>query len=97
MAWLLRLLWGLLALVAFFLAALAVNQDEIILTFLRWETPSLSVFWWLLGAFGCGLVLGLLTIPVIVARERLKHRVLSKRLAQAESELSQVPNNALQE
>ena len=97
MAWLLRLLVALLALLAFLLAALAVNQQEITLQFLRWQTPTLSVFCWLLGAFGGGLLLGLLGITVVSARARLHNRSLAKRLAQAETELRQVRNMTLQE
>ena len=81
----------------FFLAALAVNQDPVALHFLNWQTPMLSVFWWLLGAFGGGLLLGLLGITVVNARQRLKNRSLAKRLAEAESELHRVRNMTLHE
>ena len=97
MTWLLRLFLALLALLAFFLAALAVNQQEITLRFLSWETPTLSVFWWLLAAFGGGLLLGILGITVAGTRQRLKNRSLAKRLAQAEDELHQVRNMTLHE
>ena len=97
MAWLLKLLLAVLAVLVFLLAALAVNQQEITLQFLRWQTPTLSVFWWLLGAFGGGLLLGLLGITVVSTRQRLKNRSLAKRLAQAEDELHQVRNMTLQE
>ena len=97
MAWLLRLLLAVLAILAFLLAALAVNQQEITLQFLSWQTPTLSVFWWLLAAFGGGLLLGLLGITVVSARHRLKNRSLAKRLDQAESELHRVRNITLQE
>lgn len=97
MAWLLRLIWALLALLAFFLAALAVNQEPLSLRFLNWQTPALSVFWWLLAAFAGGLLLGLLGITVVSARHRLRERGLTKRLNQAQTELQRVRNATLHE
>ena len=97
MAWLLRLLVAVLAVLAFLLATLAVNQQEIALQFLSWQTPTLSVFWWLLAAFGGGLLLGVLGITVVSTRHRLKNRSLAKRLDKAESELHQVRNMTLQD
>lgn len=97
MSWLGRLFWVTLAIICFFLAALAVNQDPVVLHFLSWETPSLSVFWWLLAAFGLGLVLGLLGFTVLSARLGLKNRRLSRQLGQAEQELQRVRNFSLQD
>jgi uncharacterized integral membrane protein len=97
MSWLIRLFLAILALLAFFLAALAVNQQEISLHFLSWQTPAISVFWWLLGAFASGLLLGLLGITVVSTRQRFKNRGLAKRLSQAESELQRVRNMTLHE
>lgn len=97
MSWLSRLFWVTLAIISFFLAALAVNQDPVVLHFLSWETPSLSVFWWLLAAFGLGLLLGLLGITVLSARLGLQNRRLSKQLGHAEQELQRVRNFSLQD
>ena len=97
MSWLSRLFWVSLAVVAFFLAALAVNQEPVVLQFLSWQTPSLSVFWWLLAAFGLGLLLGLLAITVLTTRLSLKNRKLSKQLGHAEQELHRVRNLSLQD
>lgn len=88
MAWLTRLFFGILAILLFFLAALAVNQAPIALHFLAWQTPELSVFWWLLIAFVGGLLLGLLGITVLLSRQSLRNRRLSKQLAQSERELA---------
>ncbi|NBC22210.1 MAG: DUF1049 domain-containing protein, partial [Gammaproteobacteria bacterium] len=49
-----KLFWAALAIVLFFFALLAVNQGQVALRFLSWETPELSVFWWLLVAFFLG-------------------------------------------
>ncbi|MGE0624739.1 MAG: lipopolysaccharide assembly protein LapA domain-containing protein [Pseudomonadales bacterium] len=97
MSWLSRLFWVSLAVVAFFLAALAVNQEPVVLQFLSWQTPSLSVFWWLLAAFGLGLLLGLLAITVLTTRLSLKNRKLSKQLGHAEQELHRVRSLSLQD
>ncbi len=87
MAWLSRLFWVLLALLVFCLAGLAVNQEPIALKFVNWHTPQVSVFWWLLAAFGTGLLLGLLGITIARARLGLKNRSLVRRLEASEREL----------
>ena len=97
MSWLARVFWALLAIILFFLAALAVNQDPVALRFLAWQTPSISVFWWLLAAFGLGLLLGLLGITVLTTRLSLKNRKLSKQLGNAEQELHKVRKATLQD
>jgi uncharacterized integral membrane protein len=78
MAWLSRF---------FCLAGLAVNQEPISLKFVTWQTPQLSVFWWLLAAFSTGVLLGLVGISVVRARLGLKNRSLVKRLEASEREL----------
>ena len=45
---------------AFFLAALAVNQQPLSLHFLNWQTPTVSVFWWLLP----------MSIPVLITQTK---------------------------
>lgn len=79
------------------LAALAVNQQEISLRFLTWQTPEISVFWWLFCAFAGGLLLGLLGTTLVSVRLRLKNRNLTKRLGQTEGELDQLRNTTLRE
>lgn len=90
MAWLSRLLWVLTALVLFFLAALAVNQDAIALKFLSWRTPEISVFWWLLAAFLLGLFLGLVGMTFVSARSGLQRRRLQHQLGVSEKELTRL-------
>ena len=97
MSWLARVFWAVLAIIVFFLAMLAVNQDPVVLHFLNWQTPEWSVFWWLLAAFLLGLLLGLLGITVLTTRLSLKNRKLAKQLGQAEQELYKVRNLALHE
>ena len=96
MAWLSRLLWALAALVLFFFAALAVNQDSIALKFLVWQTPEVSVFWWLLAAFLLGLLLGLVGMVVGSARSGLKRRRLQHQLSASEKELHKLKGDTAQ-
>ena len=64
-----------------FLSALSVNQEEIVLRFAVWETPfQVSVYWWLLAAFGFGVFTGLLNTFFINIRLRLENRRLKKSL-----------------
>ena len=97
MSWLAKVFWATLAIILFFLAVLAVNQDPVVLHFLSWQTPSLSVFWWLLGAFLLGLLSGLLGITVLTTRLSLRNRRLSKQLGNAEQELRKVRHLTLQD
>ena len=97
MSWLARLFWAVLAIILFFLAALAVNQDPVSLKFLTWQTPEWSVFWWLLAAFLLGLLLGLLGITVLMTKQSLRNRKLTKQLGNAEQELHKVRNMTLQD
>lgn len=97
MSWLARLFWAVLAIILFFLAALAVNQEPVSLHFLTWKTPEWSVFWWLLAAFGLGLLLGLLGITVLTTRLSFKNRKLARQLGNAEQELHKVRNLTLRD
>ena len=52
--------WLSLCVFAFLVAAIAVNQEKVSLSFLHWRTPfELSLFWWLLGVFLAGTLYGL--------------------------------------
>lgn len=95
MAWLGRLLVVLLAAIAFCFAALAVNQNEVALRFLAWETPAVSLFWWLLLTFGMGLIIGLLGMGFVSLRARFRQRSLSRRLDASEQELRKLRNLSL--
>ncbi|XOV82924.1 MAG: LapA family protein [bacterium] len=84
-------------LIAFLLATLAVNQQEMSLTFAVWETPfKLSMFWWLLAAFLVGLAFGLCNALWLNVKARLHARKLQKSLAQAESELERLRSLTVQ-
>ena len=54
-----RIFWISLCVLAFLVAAIAVNQEKVSLSFLHWRTPfELSLFWWLLGVFLSGTLYG---------------------------------------
>jgi uncharacterized membrane protein YciS (DUF1049 family) len=97
MTWLARLFWAILAIFMFLLAALAVNQVPIALQFLNWQTPELSVFWWLLAAFLLGLLLGVFGITVLTMRLSLRNRKLTRQLSGTEQELHKVRKLAIHE
>ncbi len=91
MNWLKTLVLVIAMLIAFTLAALAVNQQEITLTFAVWETPfALSMFWWLLAAFLVGLSFGLLNALWVNFRQRMQLRKLRQSLAQSNAELERL-------
>ncbi len=90
MTWLRRALVVLGALVFFVFAVVAVNQEEISLRFLAWQTPAFSVFWWLLAALLLGLLLGLTAAVGIAARRSMQNRRLRKELEAATEALQQL-------
>ena len=97
MSWLRRALFGLLALLLFLFARLAVNQDPVALRFLNWQTPAFSVFWWLLIAFVLGLAVAFLGGVFFSTRLGLRNRRLAKRLSDVEQELDKARSLATSE
>ena len=74
---------------AFLFAALAVNQEQVALTFAVWQTPfTLSIFWWLLAALVTGILLGVLYSSLLNVRYRFANRRLRKALDKAEQQLA---------
>ena len=64
-----------------FFSAIASNQEEITLRFAVWETPfEISVYWWLLIAFGLGIFIGLLNTFFVNAGLRRENKRLNKKL-----------------
>ena len=94
MTWLRRALAVLLALVLFLFAVVAVNQEQISLRFLAWQTPAVSVFWWLLISLLLGLLLGLAALSGVIARRSMRNRRLSRELQSANEELQQLREQA---
>lgn len=92
-----RLFWAALAIVLFCFALLAVNQAQVALRFLDWQTPEVSVFWWLLLAFLLGLVVAALGFGLASLRMRLRQRALNKELDASRRELERLRNLTLQD
>ena len=79
-----RLLWGLVALAAFLLAIIAVNQESVAIRFLTWRSPEWSLFWWMLIAFLLGAGLGGMAMLPSRSRALRSARRLRKVLDEAE-------------
>ena len=76
---------------AFLFAALAVNQEQVALTFAVWQTPfTLSIFWWLLMALLLGIFLGWFYNWLRHFPLRMQVRKLKKSLVASESALSEL-------
>ena len=89
MTWLKTLFFISVLILVFLFAALAVNQQQVALSFVGWQTPfTLSIFWWLFMALLLGILLGWLYNLVRHLPLRLQVRKLKKSLAVAESALS---------
>ncbi len=71
------------ALILFVFAVIAVNQEQISLRFLAWQTPALSVFWWLLLALMLGLALGFAASLGVITRQAMRVRRMRRDLATA--------------
>ena len=64
-----------------FFSAIAANQEEVTLRFAVWETPfKISVYWWLLIAFGLGIFIGLLNTFFVNTGLRLENKRLQRKL-----------------
>jgi len=92
-----KLFWAALAILLFFFALLAVNQGQVALRFLSWETPELSVFWWLLAAFFLGALVTAAGFSLVTLRLRLRQRRLDRELEASNRELEKLRHLTLQD
>lgn len=92
-----KLFWGALAILTFCFALLAVNQGQVALRFLAWQTPELSVFWWLLLAFFLGAAVTAVGFGVVTMRLRLRQRALGRKLEASQGELEKLRDLTLQD
>ena len=90
-----RVVVVLLAIVLFLVGLFAVDQTPVTLAFLAWRSPELSVFWWLLGAFGLGAVVGMVGAGLATVRRSLEHRKLRRELERNNAELRQLRSASL--
>ena len=82
------LAFAIFAIVALVFGMLAVNQESVALRLLDWQTPEVSVFFWLLAAFALGLSAGVVGMMLSGMRHGLERRRLNKLIAQRDKEIS---------
>jgi uncharacterized integral membrane protein len=92
-----KLFWAVLAIALFCFALLAVNQRQVSLKFVAWQTPEVSVFWWLLLAFLLGAMLSAFGFGLASMRMRMRQRTLNKELDVSRRELEKLRNLTFQD
>ncbi len=92
-----KLFWAVLAILLFCFALLAVNQGQVALRFLSWQTPEVSVFWWLLLAFFLGAAVTAIGLGLVTLRLRMRQRSLGKQLEASDRELQALRNLSLRD
>ncbi len=90
MTWLKRLCLFIVVVIVVLTASLAVNQTEISLQFLTWQTPVLPAFWWLLAAFLLGSLATFLLVFVFYLQGRWQQRRLKKEVSAREQEIAKL-------
>src|SRR5262245_45193924 len=83
--WIVIIAFILIALIG--VLAIIDNRGRVALHFLEWATPELSIYWWLVGAFACGVAVGWLGAGVQVLRARAGSRQLRRDLSRSQTEL----------
>jgi uncharacterized membrane protein YciS (DUF1049 family) len=78
--------------VAVGILAVVDNRGLVALHFLDWATPELSIYWWIVGAFAMGVVIGWLGAGVQVLRVRASSRQLRRDLSRSQAELTRAKN-----
>jgi uncharacterized membrane protein YciS (DUF1049 family) len=84
--WVMTIAFILVAVVG--ILAIIDNRGRVALHFLDWATPELSIYWWLVGAFACGVAVGWLGAGVQVLRARAGSRQLRRDLTRSQAELT---------
>lgn len=79
---------AILLVVVLVFGMLAVNQEVVSLRLLDWQTPEISVFFWLLAAFALGLSAGVVGMMLSGVRHRLECRRLRKQIDGRDKELA---------
>jgi len=81
---------GALFLFAMLLGVLAFvdNSSAVALKFLDWQTPTLSLYWWLLGTLVTGIAIGWLAASVTVVRAKVAERRATRELAASTRDLA---------
>ena len=88
--------WISLCVLAFLVAAIAVNQEKVSLSFLYWRTPfELSLFWWLFGVFLAGMLYGSIFGFIRRVKQSGEIKRLKKIIAQLKSRQSALKSESL--
>jgi len=85
MRWIFRLILIILSVIAFGL--LAVNQQQVSLEFLKWRTPEMDLFWYLLITLVFGILIGWVLAGYSMFSLKLAERRERKQKLQAQTEL----------
>ena len=98
-----RILW-LIVLVVLFLGAAVIsavafidNETAVSLRFLQWQTPVISIYWWLLLSLFVGFLLGNLVSYTGSFKIRLSERKARRELVNTEQELQRLKDLSLRE
>jgi uncharacterized membrane protein YciS (DUF1049 family) len=83
--WITALAFILVVLVS--VLAVIDNQGVVALHFLSWATPEISIYWWLVGAFAIGVMVGWISAGVRVLRTLSGNRRLRRDLDRSKTEL----------
>ena len=88
--------WIPLCVLAFLVAAIAVNQEKVSLSFLHWRTPfELSLFWWLFGFFLAGTLFGSIFGFIRRVKQAGEIKRLKKIITQLKSKQSALKSEGL--
>jgi uncharacterized membrane protein YciS (DUF1049 family) len=69
------------------------NRSGVALRFLGWSTPELSIYWWIIGAFGLGVAVGWMSAGVQVLRVLSGNRRLRRDLDRSQTELARAKSD----
>jgi uncharacterized integral membrane protein len=93
MRWIWNVLVAVLFVLVLLLSILAVsdNSEAVALRLLRWETPAISIYWWLVASLVIGMVFGWLTSLRAKVRLTLQARQLRRELEQSRRNAAREP------
>ena len=70
------------------------NRGDVALHFLGWATPEISVYWWVVSAFGLGVAVGWISAGVHVLRALSGNRRMRRDLDRNQAELARTKSDA---
>jgi len=70
------------------------NRSGVALHFLAWSTPELGIYWWIIGAFGLGVLVGWMSAGVQLLRVLSGNRRLRRDLDRSQTELARGKSDA---